>query len=70
MIVRSSPTGLLLCCAYLILLPLVTHTHFVVRVRRDLHQRHDHDAEETAEDQSDDETDHFHSSFFINYENQ
>ena len=44
------------------LLPLVTHSRFVVRVRRDLHQRHDRDAEEAAEHQPDDETDHYYPS--------
>ena len=40
----------------------MTHTRSVVSVRRDLHQRHDRDAEKAAEHQSDDKTDHYYPS--------
>ena len=36
----------------------MTHPRSVIRVRRDLHQRHDRDAEEAADHQSDDKTNH------------
>ena len=55
--------GLLLSC---LLILFAVQSRSFIRVRRDLHQRHDRDAEEAAEHQPDDESDHVYPSLFHN----